>query len=96
MLVVPWGWDQPDNAARVARRSVGLSIEKESYSIDSAASALRRLAGDEGFRTNAAAAAAQIRTEDGLRAAVEAIETMLGPQEAADLATAGPQSARRK
>jgi len=77
MLFVPWGWDQPDNAARVVRRGAALSIAKNRYSVARAVSALDRLRTENSFSANAAAAAAHIRSETGLSGAVQAIEKLL-------------------
>lgn len=76
MLFVPWGWDQPDNAARVVRRGAALSIAKNRYSIMRAVSALDRLRTEPSFATNAASAATGIHNEGGLVEAVEAIERL--------------------
>lgn len=77
MLFVPWGWDQPDNAARVERRGAGLSIAKNEYTAPRAADALHRLMTDPEFSTNAAAAAAHIQAERGVAEAVEHLEALL-------------------
>ncbi len=77
MLFVPWGWDQPDNAARVERRGAALSVPKNHYSAARAVHALRRLMTEPGFATNAAAAATQVRGESGVRGAVDSIELLL-------------------
>ena len=77
MLFVPWGWDQPDNAARVVRAGAALSIAKNRYSVASAVSALDRLRTEHSFATNAAAAAAHIRNEAGLSGAIQSIEKLL-------------------
>lgn len=42
-LVVPWGFDQPDGAARVRRLGVGDSIRPREYRASAAASVLKRL-----------------------------------------------------
>ena len=43
MLVVPFGWDQPDNGVRAARLGVGLCLSRKDYSAQTAAAALDRL-----------------------------------------------------
>lgn len=77
MLFVPWGWDQPDNAARVERRGAALSIPKNEYTAPQAADALHRLMTNPEFSTNAAAASAHIQAERGLAEAAEHLEGML-------------------
>ena len=42
-LIVPYGWDQPDNAARIVRHGAGLSIARSDYNPISAERALRKL-----------------------------------------------------
>ncbi len=76
-LFVPWGWDQPDNAARAERRSAGLSIAKNRYSVARAVHALRRLMTEPAFFANAAAAAKYIQGESGVLGAADAIERLL-------------------
>ena len=36
MLIVPYGWDQPDNAARVQRLGAGLHVARNKYSVERA------------------------------------------------------------
>jgi UDP:flavonoid glycosyltransferase YjiC (YdhE family) len=77
MLFVPWGWDQPDNAARVVRHGAALSIAKDRYSVSRAIHALDRLRTEPYFSANAVSAAAFIRNETGLGEAAESIERLL-------------------
>jgi UDP:flavonoid glycosyltransferase YjiC (YdhE family) len=77
MLIVPYGWDQPDNARRVERLGLGLHVPRGRYSVDTAAGALDRLLNDPTFAIRAAQTARQIRAEDGLAAACDAIEAVL-------------------
>jgi len=73
-LVVPYGWDQPDNGARIERLGAGLSCARQNYSPQTAAPALKRLLRDSQFAAKAAEAGSQIRLEDGLGAACDAVE----------------------
>jgi UDP:flavonoid glycosyltransferase YjiC (YdhE family) len=77
MLIVPYGWDQPDNAARVERLGMGLHVPRNRYSAETAAAALERLLGDSHFATRAAEVGAQLQREDGVTAACDAIESVL-------------------
>jgi UDP:flavonoid glycosyltransferase YjiC (YdhE family) len=77
MLVVPYGWDQPDNAARVARLGTGLHVPRKEYSVKTAVKALRRLLDEAKFETRAAEVANQMSKEDGLAIACNAIEALL-------------------
>lgn len=76
MLVVPYGWDQPDNAARVERIRVGLHVPRNVYTVKSATDALQRLLSDSRFAVRAAEIGKRLREEDGLTAACDAIESV--------------------
>jgi UDP:flavonoid glycosyltransferase YjiC (YdhE family) len=76
-LIVPYGWDQPDNGARVARLGVGLCLARSEYSAQNAAGALGRLLADANYAAQAAAVAERIRGEDALNLACDAIESVL-------------------
>ncbi len=78
MLVVPYGWDQPDNAARVVRLGVGLHIARSEYAVDSAIAALKALTEEPRFHQRAAEIGSKIASEDGLRSACDAIEAVFG------------------
>jgi UDP:flavonoid glycosyltransferase YjiC (YdhE family) len=77
MLMVPYGWDQPDNAARVERMGAGLHVPRDKYSGGTAAAALERLLGDSRFTARAAEAGARVQQEEGLTVACDAIESRL-------------------
>src|SRR5262249_33115214 len=76
MLVVPRAWDQPDNAARVARLGIARVLPWHRYTASRVASALRHLL-DEAYRQRALAVRDQLREEDGVRAACDALEARL-------------------
>jgi rhamnosyltransferase subunit B len=76
-LIVPFGWDQPDNAARVERLGVGLHLPRRAYSVRSATAALARLLSEEQFSDRAAQVGAEIQGENGLAEACDAIEAVL-------------------
>ena len=76
-LIVPFGWDQPDNAARVERLGAGIHLPRRAYTVSSAAAALERLLLRAPFAEQAARLRAQIQAEDGLVAACDAIESLL-------------------
>jgi UDP:flavonoid glycosyltransferase YjiC (YdhE family) len=79
-LVVPYGWDQPDNGARVERLGAGLSCARTEYSPLTAGVALRRLLSDGRFAAKAAEAGSQILREDGLGEACDAVERVAAGQ----------------
>jgi UDP:flavonoid glycosyltransferase YjiC (YdhE family) len=76
-LLVPYGWDQPDNAARVERLGLGLSLSRKAYSAARAAIALRRLFAESDFARRAREVGMRVRQEDGLSVACDAIELAL-------------------
>src|SRR3984885_4069821 len=77
MLVVPYGWDQPDNAARIERLGTGLHVSRSNYSANTAIDALQRLLREPHFATRAAEIGAEMEQEDGLTIACDAIEAVL-------------------
>lgn len=77
MLIVPYGWDQPDNALRVERLGAGLHLPRRGYSAQSAAKAIRKLIENSRFADRAAALGEEIRAEDALTTACDAIEGIL-------------------
>jgi rhamnosyltransferase subunit B len=73
-LVVPHGFDQPDNAARVVRLGVGDVLPASRYRGDVAATKLRALLMDEGLAARTQRAAAVINAENGALVAADVIE----------------------
>ncbi|MCC6314750.1 MAG: glycosyltransferase family 1 protein [Thermomicrobiales bacterium] len=74
-LIVPFAHDQPDNARRAARLGIATVLRPRRYRGDTAARALRLLLDDATVRARTAAVAEQVRAEDGVRFACEAIES---------------------
>jgi rhamnosyltransferase subunit B len=83
MLVVPYGWDQPDNAARLERLGVGLHIPRNEYTLDTAVAALKTLLEDTRFSSRSAQIGARISAEKSLISACDAIESLLVVEECA-------------
>jgi UDP:flavonoid glycosyltransferase YjiC (YdhE family) len=69
MLVMPYGFDQPDNAARLARRGVARVLTRKRYTA--------RRAADSTYAERAAEAARQVAEEDAVGAACQAVEERL-------------------
>jgi UDP:flavonoid glycosyltransferase YjiC (YdhE family) len=86
MLVVPYAHDQPDNAARVRRLGVGRTVPAWRYTPDRAAAELRHLLGDPVYHQRASEVGEQVRREDGVRAACDALEGLLQNARAAEAA----------
>ena len=76
-LVVPHGFDQPDNAARVIRLGVAAVLPARRYRADRAAGLLRGLLEDPEVRPRAARLGAALREEQGARLAANTIESAL-------------------
>jgi len=77
MLVVPYGWDQPDNAARIERLGTGLHLPRTNYSLENATKGLRRLLCEPQFAKQATTIGAEMEEENGQTLACNAIETLL-------------------
>jgi UDP:flavonoid glycosyltransferase YjiC (YdhE family) len=77
MIFVPYGWDQPDNGRRVERLGAALSLPRAQYSAETASSVLARLLSETHFATRAAEVAAQMRDENGVTTACDAIESIV-------------------
>jgi len=77
MLIVPFGWDQPDNAARMVRLGSALTLSREDYSVEKAAHALTRLIAEPHFLQRASSVQREMRVENGVSSACNAIEELL-------------------
>ena len=77
MLVVPYGWDQPDNAYRIERLGAGLHLPRNKYSVDAATAAIKLLLDDTQFSTTSAELASRMRDEDAIGSACDAIGSLL-------------------
>jgi rhamnosyltransferase subunit B len=77
-LVMPYAFDQPDNASRIARLGVGLSIPKRQYQADRVTAELGRLLDSPSYRDQARQIGSRVAAEDALPLACETIERLLG------------------
>src|SRR5271167_92212 len=77
MLVVPFAFDQPDNAARAEELGVARGVPIKSYTAQRAARELERLLHDPSYAKNAAALGERIRTENGVGATCRELEALL-------------------
>jgi UDP:flavonoid glycosyltransferase YjiC (YdhE family) len=76
-LIVPYGWDQPDNGARIERLGVGLWLSRARYTGHNAAAALQTLLENESFARRAEEVAKQINPTQALSEACDAIEALV-------------------
>jgi UDP:flavonoid glycosyltransferase YjiC (YdhE family) len=76
-LVMPCAWDQPDNAERAVRLGTARSIASHRYTPRRVALQLDRLLGDPRYAGRAQEVAAQMKHEDGVRSACDALEELM-------------------
>jgi rhamnosyltransferase subunit B len=77
MLVVPYGWDQPDNAYRIERLGAGLHLPRSRYTVETATAAVRRLLDNSRFSAISAEIASHIQGENAIGSACDAIYSLL-------------------
>jgi rhamnosyltransferase subunit B len=77
MLVMPYAHDQPDNAERVTRLGIARTIARPRYTPTRAAAELRRLLDNPVYSRRALEVGKQVRQEDAVRAACDALTGLL-------------------
>ncbi len=77
MLVMPYAHDQPDNADRVTRLGIARTIPRHRCTPTRAAAELRHLLDNPAYSQRALEIGEQVRREDGVRAACDALEGLL-------------------
>ena len=78
MLVMPYGFDQPDNAARLQRLGVARAIGRKDYTARRAAAEIDRLLTDASYTQRAVEVARLVAGENAVGAACDAIEECAG------------------
>jgi UDP:flavonoid glycosyltransferase YjiC (YdhE family) len=76
-LAVYYGFDQPDNAARMARLGTGKAVPAKRYTADLAASLLREILENPVYADRASSVGDRVRAEDGAGTACSSIERFL-------------------
>ncbi len=76
-LVIPYGFDQPDNAARVERLGVARTIGRNEYTTERAEKMLTELLTNTKYSENAKKVSQIVEAEDGLKDSCDAIEKQL-------------------
>jgi UDP:flavonoid glycosyltransferase YjiC (YdhE family) len=76
MLVMPYSHDQPDNARRMRRLGVAGVIRRPDYTAERAARRIRRILRHARFAARAAEVGEQLRRENGLAHACDALEML--------------------
>jgi rhamnosyltransferase subunit B len=79
-LIVPYGWDQPDNGVRVERLGAGLCVARSQYSVQTAVRVLGRLLEDERIARRSAEVGVWVQGEESLVRACDAMERLLADQ----------------
>lgn len=74
MLIMPYSHDQPDNARRMKRLGVAKVIQKSNYMPRDVTEKLRKILDDPAIAEKAIAVAEQLRGEDGVKTACDALE----------------------
>ncbi|OKH53516.1 hypothetical protein NIES2101_10320 [Calothrix sp. HK-06] len=74
MLVVPYAFDQPDNAARVVHLGIAQKIPRSDYRRDLVVTSLRQLLNNSTYKTTAQSIKEQVNAENGVQLACNAIE----------------------
>ncbi len=77
MLVVPYGWDQPDNAYRIERLGAGLHLPRSKYTVDGATAAIKLLLDNPAILAKSTELASRMRDEDAIGSACDAIDSLL-------------------
>ena len=84
MLVVPFAHDQPDTAERLARLGIARTIPSRRYRPARVVAEPGRVLDDPGYSRRASEVGVQVRREDGVRFACDALERLLQAGRPAD------------
>ena len=77
MLIVPFAYDQPDNASRLVRLGVARMIGRNSYTAARAVEEIGSLLANSSYRSQAEGSARVLEKEDGAGTACDALERCL-------------------
>ena len=77
MLVVPFSFDQPDNAARIVRLGVGRTISRKKYQQNLVVKEIQLLLNNSQYKIKALEIAQIVRAENGAKTACDEIEAFL-------------------
>ncbi len=77
-LIVPFVYDQPDNARRAAKLGVARVLDRELYTAKRAQAELMRLLSDGSSSARAVEIGQEVRKEDGVAAACDGLEEIMG------------------
>lgn len=74
MLVVPFGFDQPDNGQRIERLGLGRTLPRSRYCVDAALPLINELLSQDGYRQRADILGREMAMEDGAIRAADYVE----------------------
>ena len=77
MLVMPYNFDQPDNATRVARLGVARVISRRDYTLGRVTRELNALLSNPSYDQRVRELGQEVMRENGARPAVDAIELLI-------------------
>ena len=77
MMIVPFAYEQPDNALRLVRLGVARTVARNSYTARRAAREIGALLSDARYSTNVHRVSQVIESQDGTSAACDALERYL-------------------
>jgi UDP:flavonoid glycosyltransferase YjiC (YdhE family) len=77
VLVMPYSHDQPDHAARMEKLRIGLQISRARYTAPRVAQTLKRLLHNREYSEKAGLVGEQVRRENGVKTACDALEEEL-------------------
>jgi UDP:flavonoid glycosyltransferase YjiC (YdhE family) len=78
MVIMPYGHDQPDNAARCVRLEVAKMIERRNYCASTSANTISQLLQNDRIKAKVRLIGEKISSENGPIDAADAIESILG------------------
>jgi len=76
MLIMPYSHDQPDNARRMKRLGVAKVLQKADYTPKKVTRKIGKMLAEPKLTQKAAAVAERLRSEDGVKAACDALEAL--------------------
>jgi rhamnosyltransferase subunit B len=76
MLIMPYSHDQPDNARRMKRIGVAKVIQKAKYTPQKVTRKVRKILDDPEIARTARVVAEELRKEDGVKTACDALESL--------------------
>jgi rhamnosyltransferase subunit B len=77
MIIIPYGFDQPDNAARAARLGISITLRKNKLDEVTLSQALEKLLIDKSYQEKVELLSLKIQSEDCLETVCKSVEALL-------------------